>query len=150
MPETFYAKHRVVFADANPQGTMYWSNYCEVVGRVREEFLFSVLTDDKSFRQMQEAGIAIETCEFSSRYLKPTFLGDVLIVKLNVTNLRRMMVELLVDFVKIGADGVEETVAKTRQKLLFFDVQKGKPTNMPETVHIRAAEYEIPDPNHKS
>ncbi|MEI6288473.1 MAG: thioesterase family protein [bacterium] len=150
MSKTFRINRRVTFGDANPQGTMYWAKYCEVVGLVREEFLFSILTKRDEFPQMVATGIVIETCDFSAKYHKSAFLCDSLVVALNVTNLNQCSVELLIDFFKLNEAGTEELLTTTRTKLAFFDTNKGKPTRMPDFVRSRAAEYEVPDPNHKS
>ena len=118
---------RVRYAETDQMGVVYHANYlawCEVG---RTEF---IRTGGMSYRQMEEAGVALAVAEASMRFHAPARYDDLVRVETTMTDVRSRSVTF--DYrVSRADDGVRLVSASTR--LVSID-RNSRPTAMPRPV----------------
>ncbi|AHG90736.1 4-hydroxybenzoyl-CoA thioesterase [Gemmatirosa kalamazoonensis] len=118
---------RVRYAETDQMGVVYHANYlawCEVG---RTEF---IRTGGMSYRQMEEAGVALAVAEASLRFHAPARYDDLIRVETTMTDVRSRSVTF--DYLVSRADdGVRLVSASTR--LVSID-RNSRPTAMPGPV----------------
>jgi acyl-CoA thioester hydrolase len=119
---------RVRYAETDQMGVVYHANYlawCEVG---RTEF---IRTGGMSYRQMEEAGVALAVADASMRFHAPARYDDVVRVETTLTDVRSRSVTF--DYLITRADdGARLVSASTR--LVSLD-RSSRPTVMPP--HVR-------------
>jgi acyl-CoA thioester hydrolase len=119
---------RVRYAETDQMGVVYHANYlawCEVG---RTEF---IRTGGMSYRQMEEAGVALAVADASMRFHAPARYDDVVRVETTLTDVRSRSVTF--DYLITRAeDGARLVSASTR--LVSLD-PGSRPTVMPP--HVR-------------
>ncbi|MFA6322849.1 MAG: thioesterase family protein [Candidatus Buchananbacteria bacterium] len=136
----------VTIGATNMQKTAYWAKYCEWFGEARELFMLNLLSLsafsppegmrlDEVFEQFQ---VALETADLNIRFLRPTYFGDRISIRINTRNFTENSVMLVADFLK-----GEEVVAHCRQTIVFFNPVNGERIPIPEFLRTPALEFQV-------
>jgi len=115
----------VSFKHCDPAGIVFYPRYFEMINDCIETFFAAVA--DWPFMEIHKVG-AVPTAEIRTRFVRPSRLGDHLILSLAATQIGRTSLGLTIS----GACGAE-TRFETEQTLVKVD-NAGTPTPWPEPV----------------
>ena len=123
--ETTY-KYRVLYADTDAMGVVYYGNYLRIYEAARGDFLHKI---DMPFSKMaSELNIVCPVVNAEINYHKPAYLDEEITVKTSIISLRgARMVFFQQIFNANGAllNDIKVTVA-------FVDMEKRKPVKYPD------------------
>lgn len=147
--KTFERSVVVTIGHTNMQRSVYWTRYAEWFGEVREWFMLELLhmsgfTAPEGMRLdevFEQAQVALETADFHISYLRPTFFGDTVVIRLNTSNFTEEAVDLIGEFLKDG-----KKVACCRQKIVFVNPVAKKRIAIPDFLRVPAKQFEIAAP----
>ncbi|OGZ22333.1 MAG: hypothetical protein A3D46_00490 [Candidatus Nealsonbacteria bacterium RIFCSPHIGHO2_02_FULL_43_13] len=124
----------VGFGDANVEGTIYWSRYFEWFGKAREVFLFYFCPD---FLALYKSGLRIDTHETNIKHLSPGFFGDKIILEMHVGEIKKVSVNLAVDFIR---EADQKKIAEGWQVTVFTNCE-GNLTPIPPEIREPLLKY---------
>jgi acyl-CoA thioester hydrolase len=116
---------RVRYGDTDRMGFAYYANYLRWFEIGRAEMMRSL---GKTYREIEEAGIALPVVEASCRYRKPARYDDAIVIETAIASLARASVEFAYRVVR-EADG--ELLAEGRTQHCFL-AEDGRPVRAPE------------------
>lgn len=123
--ETTY-KYRVLYADTDAMGVVYYGNYLRIYEAARGDFLHKV---GMPFSKMaEELNIVCPVVNAEINYHKPAVLDEEIIVKTSIISLRgaRMVfVQQIFNADDVLLNDIKVTVA-------FVDMEKRKPVKYPD------------------
>lgn len=122
----------VSFKHCDPAGIVFYPRYFEMINDCIETFFSAVA--EWSFVEIHKDG-AVPTAEIRTRFLRPSRLGDHLILSLAVTHVGRTSLGLTIDC----ACG-QETRFETEQTLVNID-GAGTPAPWPDEVRDRLQQF---------
>ncbi|MEZ4404638.1 MAG: thioesterase family protein [Kofleriaceae bacterium] len=79
------AYQRVIFGDTDQMGVVYYGNYLRYFEGARAEYWRA---QGKSYRDLDDAGVALPVVEAHCRYRRPARYEDLLAIEVEVTELR--------------------------------------------------------------
>jgi acyl-CoA thioester hydrolase len=76
---------RVIFGDTDQMGVVYYANYLRYFESARAAYWRGL---GRSYKDLEAWGVAMPVVEAHCRYRRPSFYEDLLLVDVNVTELR--------------------------------------------------------------
>ncbi len=76
---------RVIFGDTDQMGVVYYGNYMRFFESARADYWRSL---GKSYKDLVEWGVALPVVEAHCNYKRPAYYEDLLVVELDVSELR--------------------------------------------------------------
>jgi len=119
---------RVIFGDTDQMGVVYYANYLRFFESARAAYWRSL---GKSYKDLEAWGVALPVIEAHASYKRPAYYEDLLIVDVEVSELRGASLRFAYRVLRDGellADGY------TRHAVIGSD---GRPKALPE--QLRAA-----------
>ena len=126
--KTFKYERTVHLSDTNMFGSMYFASFFNLQGETREEFLQHFMAND--FGAFIEQRYGIVTVDAYCKYYAPLYLYDNIVVKLQVTKLKRTKFEIQFETERHA----DKMVAATGKQWIGFTTAEGKPIAIPEIV----------------
>ena len=123
--ETTY-KYRVLYADTDAMGVVYYGNYLRIYEAARGDFLHKV---GMPFSRMaSELNIVCPVANAEINYHKPAYLDEEIIVKTRIVLLRgaRMVFDQRIFNAK------DELLNDIKVTVAFVDMEKRKPVKYPD------------------
>ena len=123
--ETTY-KYRVLYADTDAMGVVYYGNYLRIYEAARGDFLQKI---DMPFTKMaSEFNIICPVANAEINYHKPAYLDEEILVKTRVVTLRgaRMVFDQRIFNTK------EELLNDIKVTVAFVDMEKKRPVKYPD------------------
>lgn len=114
---------RVIFGDTDQMGVVYYANYLRFFESARAAYWRGL---GKSYKDLEAWGIALPVVEAHCDYKRPAFYEDLLVVDVDVTQLRAASVRFGYRVLR-GADLLAE--GYTRHAVIGTD---GRPRRMPD------------------
>ena len=121
------ARLRVIYGDTDQMGVVYYANYFRFFEYARGEYFRA---RGGSYVQMEEEGRRLPVYEASCRYRAPARYDDLLIIKVDVTQVRRASIVFEYEVRKEGDDALLVS-GHTSHACVNFE---GRPTPLPEPV----------------
>jgi acyl-CoA thioester hydrolase len=117
--------YRVRYADTDQMRFMYYGNYARLfeIGRVE-----SLRTLGCHYTELEKTGVWMPVIDLHSRYLKPAFYDDELVIETMILSLPAA--RILFEYEISRNDGVVIHEAKTT--LVFLSRRTGKPCRAPD------------------
>jgi enediyne biosynthesis thioesterase len=122
----FTTEKVITFKDTNVFGNVYFSNYIEYQGEIREKFLLSSFPDINKFFTKKK--LKLVTIDVYNKFISSSYFGDTLIIELTTSDLNAATCKLNINF-KNKATG--EMVGEGYQRLVIVN-SKGKAIKVPE------------------
>jgi len=121
-------EYRVIYADLDPMGVVYYANYLSWFERGRTEFFRDL---ELPYAEIAQQGIMTPVSEVYCKYHSPARYDDLLVIKTSVSSFKR--VTIVFDY---------EIMRKSDSKILvsgytkhgFVDLE-GKIVRIPEFIH---------------
>lgn len=126
--KTFNYERTIHLSDTNMFGSVYFASFFNLQGESREEFLQYFMGEDFPIFIEQKYGIV--TVDAYCKYFAPLYLYDNIVVKIQVTKLKRTKFQ--VQFETVRHDNNQ--VAATGKQWIGFTTAAGKPIAIPEIV----------------
>jgi enediyne biosynthesis thioesterase len=127
---------QVGFEETNLVGNVYFVNHLRWQGRCREMFLAehapSVLADLR-------AGLALTTVRCSCDYFTELTAFDRILLRMRLGSTVQNRIRLLFDYLRLGADGAEELVARGEQEIACMRREGGHTAPTPIPAALREA-----------
>lgn len=123
--ETIY-KYRVLYADTDAMGVVYYGNYLRIYEAARGDFLHKV---GMPFSKMaSELNIVCPVANAEINYHKPAVLDEEITVKTSIVSLRgaRMVFDQRIFNAK------DELLNDIKVTVAFVDIEKRKPVKYPD------------------
>ena len=121
-------EYRVIYADLDPMGVVYYANYLSWFERGRTEFFRDL---ELPYAEIAEQGIVTPVSEVYCKYHSPARYDDLLVIKTSVSSFKR--VTIVFDY---------EILRKSDSKLLVSGYTKhgfvdlaGKIVRIPDFIH---------------
>jgi len=124
--------YRVIYADLDPMGVVYYANYLSWFERGRTE-LFREL--ELPYAEILQQGIVTPVSEVYCKYHRPAQYDDVLLIKTTVSSFTRVTIVFDYEICRKG-DGTLLVSGYTKHG--FVDLQ-GKIVRIPEFIHQKIA-----------
>lgn len=118
---------RVYWEDTDAGGIVYYGNYLRFFERGRTEMLRLLGFSQESLRQ--EQGIVFAVKSFSVDYFRPARLDDELMIKTQVSELRRAGIGMVQEIWRNG-----EQLTSAFAGLVCMDPAAGKPRRLPSAI----------------
>ena len=116
---------RVRYAETDRMGYVYYGNYAQYyeVGRVE-----ALRTLGLSYKEIEDAGVALPVLTFNIRYIRPAFYDDLLLLKVTIPEMPGIRIKFLYEMFNEKGEllNTGETV------LVFVDRASGKPCGSPK------------------
>jgi enediyne biosynthesis thioesterase len=116
----------ITIKDTNVFGNVYFSNYIEYQGEIREKFLLSSFPDINKFFTKRK--LRLVTIDVYNKFISSSYFGDTLLIELTTSDLNAATCKLNINF-KNKATG--EMVGEGYQRLVIVN-SKGKAIKVPE------------------
>jgi enediyne core biosynthesis thioesterase len=133
MENYFEYLHTVGFEETSLVGNVYYVNYLRWQGRCREMFL-----RQKAPEVLAELyqDLKLFTLKVDCEYFIEITAFDELSVRMRLVELAQTQLEFSFDYVRVGANGVEELVARGRQRVACMRGPNTRtvPTRVPEAL----------------
>ncbi len=132
----FTYKKKILFADCDPGGIMFFANYFKSMHEAFENFMASENYFDDYFKNKNFAYLLINA---EAKYHLPLQAGNEITIELSVTKIRESSFEIFYEF-KLN----KKLAAKGNTVHVCIDVKNLKKTKLPEslreilTKHLRA------------
>jgi len=136
----FSYEHTITPEDTSAESDVYWNNFGSLFGRAREHFLKSFLPEIPKIFQFlkEERGITIATQDFYSKFCKPIYHEDIVLVNIYICELNPASAVMAFSITnKITG----ELHGEGKQKVVFINLEKGKPTRLPLEIKEVAKQY---------
>lgn len=145
--KVFTHKHVVYLNETNAMGgVVYFANFVKWQGMVREEFFMRAFPMWEDVMKLVMAGSAnMITVEEHSKFIRHTFFGDTVIIKLQTANLKKCSFDLIF---KMYRNNEDELIYEGWQRLTFDDY-KGNFIPIPEPFRETIMEYQAPEGEYK-
>ncbi len=121
------ARLRVIYGDTDQMGVVYYANYFRYFEFARSEYFRAC---GGSYVDVEKGGHRLPVFEASCSYRAPARYDDLLIVKVQITNLRRASMVFEYEVRKEGDDAILVT-GQTSHACINFE---GRPTALPAQV----------------
>jgi enediyne biosynthesis thioesterase len=148
--DRFYEyRHVVEFEETNLVGNVYHVNYVRWLGRCREMFL---LEHVPGVLDELRAGLTLLTIESECEYLSGVTAFDEVAIRMRVEELTETQIGFAFDYVRLH-DGLEELVARCRQRVACMRGSNGSPTvpvHVPEELRRALEGYAVRAPRRAS
>jgi len=126
--KTFKYERTIHLSDTNMFGSVYFASFFNLQGEAREEFLQHFMAND--FGRFIEQRYGIVTVDAYCKYYAPLFLYDNIVVKLQVTKLKRTKFQIQFETERHS----DKLVAATGKQWIGFTNAEGKPIAIPDIV----------------
>ncbi|MBN1899571.1 MAG: acyl-CoA thioesterase [Spirochaetes bacterium] len=127
-------KWRVIYAETDQMGVVYYANYFIWFEAARSEFLRAI---HLPYRALEKQGIFLPVVEAFAKYLSPAYYEDEITVGLWIKEIKS--VSLMIGYhIKREADNTLLATGYTRHTILD---KKGKIRKIPEELKNRSKEY---------
>lgn len=119
-------EYRVIYGDTDQMGVVYYANYPRLFERGRGELVREL---GLPYAEVEEKGFGLPVTELYCHYHNPAKYDDLLIIKTEVTRLRRASMTFEYSICKKGE---EETVLVTGKTIHACCTHEGKIVRVPE------------------
>jgi len=116
---------RVRYAETDQMSIVYYGNYAQYFEVGRVELLRSLGTD---YRQIEESGTMLPVLDLYVKYIRPAKYDDLLTIKTSVEE----WPETRITFHHEIYNEQNTLLIKGRVTLVFVDIERNRPTRMPE------------------
>jgi acyl-CoA thioester hydrolase len=121
-------EYRVIYADLDPMGVVYYANYLSWFERGRTEFFREL---ELPYAEIAQQGIVTPVSEVYCKYHRPARYDDILLIKTSVSSFKR--VTIVFDYeISRKSDGTLLVSGYTKHG--FVDLE-GKIVRIPEFIH---------------
>ncbi|MFE0704542.1 acyl-CoA thioesterase [Streptomyces sp. NPDC058872] len=133
-------RHLVGFEETNLVGNVYYVNYLRWQGRCREMFLQErapeVLADIRE-------DLKLFTLKVDCEFFAEISAFDELSIRMRLDDLTQTQIGFSFDYVRVGADGSENLVARGRQRIACMRGPNSdtRPSRVPEALRKALAPY---------
>lgn len=136
----FEYRHIVGFEETNLVGNVYYANHVRWQGRCRELFLREHAPD--VLKRLSE-DLALVTTRVSCDYFQELFAFDEIVLRMTAGPAPQGRVTMLFDYVRPGAGGREELVARGEQQIACMRREDGRlvPDRVPPSLDAALAGY---------
>jgi enediyne biosynthesis thioesterase len=143
MGQYYEYRHVVGFEETNLVGNVYYVNYVRWQGRCREMFLLEHAPDVLDELRLD---LKLFTLKSECEYLAELAAFDELSIRMRLEDLTQTQIGFAFDYVRLRDGGVEELVAKGRQRVACMRGENGRtiPTRVPETLRRALEGYAVP------
>ncbi|HLG24688.1 MAG TPA: thioesterase family protein [Candidatus Nanoarchaeia archaeon] len=121
-------EHRVIYADTDAGGVVYYANYLKWFESGRRE-LFRNLEID--YNSLQSKGILVPVVEVHCNYLAPARYDDLLLLETSIAEIKEKSIKF--EYKLFKKDGVKLLVTGHTVNV-FVDSKEMKSTKIPESV----------------
>jgi acyl-CoA thioester hydrolase len=121
-------EYRVIYADLDPMGVVYYANYLSWFERGRTEFFRELKLP---YAEIAQQGIMTPVSEVYCKYHRPAHYDDILLIKTAVSSFKR--VTIVFDY-KIFRKSDNTLLVSGYTKHGFVDLE-GKIVRIPEFIH---------------
>ncbi|CAD7286551.1 YbgC/FadM family acyl-CoA thioesterase [Campylobacter suis] len=122
-------KVRVYYEDTDAGGIVYHSNYIKFCERARSELLFKA-----GIKTFDNVGYFVVS-EINAKFLKPSFLGDILHISTKTIECKNVSATLLQEIYRVeNLDGKIENELVFSAKIKVAFMSGSKPVRMPSNV----------------
>lgn len=132
---TSETKVRVRYAEADPMGVVYHSNFFNYFEVARTE---SVRELGYSYAEMERAGVIMPVVEVHAKFMQPALYDDLLHIK---TILKELPAHHKIEFHHEAYNEAEELLAAGRVVMFFMEAKTMKRTVMPAALRERLETY---------
>jgi len=123
----FKTEIMVTLKNTNVFGNVYFANFIEYQGVVREQFLLANVPDLHNL--MAEQKIRLVTVDTYNRFISNAYFGDILVVELTTSEIKAATCRLNITFKNKATD---ELIGEGYQRICVVS-EKGKVIRIPET-----------------
>jgi enediyne core biosynthesis thioesterase len=136
----FEYRHTVGFEDTNIVGNVYYTNYLRWQGRCREMFLKQRAPE--VLAELRD-GLKLFTLKVDCEFFAEVTAFDEISIRMRLIDLTQTQLEFGFDYVRLGADGGETTVARGRQRVACMRGPNSAtaPTRIPPSMARALAPY---------
>lgn len=124
----FTSEIQVTLKDTNAFGNVYFSNYIEYQGNIREKFLLATVPD--LYEMLAKNQIRLVTIDTYNKFISNAYFGDTLLLELTTSDIKAATCQLNITF-KNKATGA--LVGKGYQRFCAVSA-KGKVMRIPEAL----------------
>jgi acyl-CoA thioester hydrolase len=121
------ARLRVIYGDTDQMGVVYYANYFRYFELSRSEYFRA---RGGSYTEVEKRGLMLPVVDAQCSYRAPARYDDVLLVRADVTRMKRASVEFTYE---VRRDG-EDAILCTGHTLHACVNREGRPTALPEDV----------------
>jgi len=121
-------EYRVIYADLDPMGVVYYANYLSWFERGRTEFFREL---ELPYAEIAQQGIVTPVSEVYCKYHRPARYDDILLIKTSVSSFKR--VTIVFDY-EILRKSDSTLLVSGYTKHGFVDLE-GKIVRIPEFIH---------------
>ena len=126
--KTNITHYRVIYADLDPMGVVYYANYLSWFERGRTEFFRNL---ELPYAEIAKQGVMTPVSEVYCKYHSPAHYDDILLIKTSVSSFKR--VTIVFDY-EISRKSDDTLLVSGYTKHGFVDLQ-GKIIRIPDFIH---------------
>ena len=135
--KTFNYERTIHLSDTNMFGSVYFARFFDLQGETREEFLRYFMGED--FAEFIENKYGIVTVEAHCKYHAALFLYDDIVVKLQVTKLKRSKFQISFYTERVS----DKQCAAKGTQWIGFTTAEGKPIAIPDIVSKNLKQFVV-------
>jgi enediyne core biosynthesis thioesterase len=145
MTAYYELRHLVGFEETTVVGNVYFVNYMRWQGKCREMFLRENAPDVLANFGTE---VILFTVKVECEFFAELALFDELSIRMWLADLTQTQIEFGFDYVKVSEDGVEQLVARGRQRVACINGQgaEARPIKVPASLRAALAPYADPAP----
>ena len=121
------ARLRVIYGDTDQMGVVYYANYLRYFELSRSEYFRAV---GGSYRDLEATGLGLPVVEAAAQYKASARYDDVLVVRVRLTELRRVTMRFDYEVVRES----DQVLLATGHTVHACVTREGKPTRLPDAV----------------
>jgi len=117
-------KTRVLYADTDKMGVMYYGNYAIMYEKGRTETMRAL---GVSYRSMEERGCMLPVVSMNARYIKPVIYDDLVTIRTTIKELPSSRIQFFYELF----NEENELINQGDTVLAFVDIARNRPTRAP-------------------
>jgi acyl-CoA thioester hydrolase len=110
-------EYRVIYADVDPMGVVYYANYLKMLEIGRTEFFRQL---DLPYSRVEKHGVLIPVSEMQCKFLKPARYDDVIVIETAIRKLTRASITFEYRLYR-KSNGEDLLTGMTKHAFMGFD-----------------------------
>lgn len=127
-------KIRVLYADTDKMGFVYYGNYAKYYEFGRTEAIRSL---GISYNEMEKLGVGMPVANMNITYKRPAYYDDLLTVKTIIKEMPKARMNFIYEVYNENNNLIN--IGETT--LIFLDIKHNRPTRIPEYLSNKIAPY---------
>lgn len=126
---------RVIYADTDQMGYVYYGNYAKYFEVGRVELFRSI---GLSYKELEDSGVMMPVLNLNIKYVKPAYYDDTLTI---LTKIKEIPTGTRINFEYEIQNQHQQTICIGTTQLVFVNIQSKRPTKCPLLMQKRLEQH---------